>query len=141
MNAINHFSISIPALCGDVKQASTRRQQALDAVMNVGSRNRAWSQAGSPPRGAKSASEMGRRAGRGSPLQAHCGGALRAFLLRTSPGRDAGLRVALWAGLASLKGCWGEQLMMAWPHHCRALCLAESWSQPREVDLETSCYR
>lgn len=40
MNAINHSSISIQALCGDVQQASSRMQQPWDVVINAVSGNR-----------------------------------------------------------------------------------------------------
>lgn len=57
------------------------------------------------------------------------------FLLRTFPGRDPGLQVALRAGLASLKGCWGETADDGLAPPLPGAAFAVSWSQPREVGL------
>ena len=97
-------------------------------------------QAGSPPRGAESSAETGRSARRGGPLQACCGGAPQVFLLLTVLGRDAGLQVDLQADLVSLKGCRGERADHGLVPPLLRLVLLHG-AKPREVGLETPCYR
>lgn len=121
MNTINHFSISIQALCGDAKQASSRRLQLSDVVINVVSGGRALgARLAAPPEGTKVQHKEGPVActhsaeGLGMQLELH-----KCSWVGTVPRRNAGLFVVLRTGLGSLKGCSG---MGGQCHYCWALC-------------------
>ena len=119
MNAINHFSISIQAPCGDKKQAGSRRLQLSDVVISVSGGRALGDRLAAPPEGTKVQHKEGPVActhsaeGLGMQSELH-----KCSWVGTVPRRDAGLFVVLRAGLGWLKGCSG---MGGQGHYCWAL--------------------